>query len=42
MCGGGGGERYCELLVNFDDFLYIVHAILLFQVYVVIVVRLRS
>ena len=30
MCGGGG---YCELLVNFADFLFIVHAILLFQVH---------
>ena len=25
------GEGYCELLVNFADFLFIVHAILLFQ-----------
>ena len=25
-----GGEGYCELLVNFADFLFIVHAILLF------------
>ena len=28
-----GGEGYCELLVNFTDFLFIVHAILLFQVH---------
>ena len=27
-----GGEGYCELLVNFVDFLFIVHAILLFRV----------
>ena len=26
-----GGEGYCELLVYFADFLFIVHAILLFQ-----------
>ena len=30
MCGG---EGYCELLVNFADFLFIVHAILLFLVH---------
>ena len=30
MCVGGQG--YCELLINFADFLIIVHAILLFQV----------
>ena len=28
-----GGEGYCELLVNFADLLFIVHAILLFQVH---------
>ena len=28
-----GVEGYCELLVNFTDFLFIVHAILLFQVH---------
>ena len=28
-----GGEGYCELLDNFADFLFIVHAILLFQVH---------
>ena len=28
-----GGERYCELLVNFADFFFIVYVILLFQVY---------
>ena len=34
MCGGGGGgEGYCELLVNLADFLFIVYAILLFQVH---------
>ena len=27
------GDGYCELLVNFADFLFIVHAILLFQVH---------
>ena len=27
-----GREGYCELLVNFADLLFIVHAILLFQV----------
>ena len=27
------GEGYCELLVNFAIFLFIVHAILLFQVH---------
>ena len=27
----GVGEGYCELIVNFVDFLFIVHAILLFQ-----------
>ena len=27
MCGG---EGYCELFVNMADFLFIVHAILLF------------
>ena len=31
--GGGGGDIYCELLVNFADFLFIVHANLLFQVH---------
>ena len=31
VCGGDGG--YCELLVNFADFLFIVHAILLFHVH---------
>ena len=30
MCGG---EGYCELLVNLADFLFIVHAILLFHVH---------
>ena len=28
-----GGEGYCELLVNFADLLFIVYAILLFQVH---------
>ena len=28
-----GGEAYCELFVNCADFLFIVHAILLFQVH---------
>ena len=28
-----GGEVYCELIDNFADFLFIVHAILLFQVH---------
>ena len=28
-----GGEGHCELLVNLADFLFIVHAILLFQVH---------
>ena len=28
-----GGEWYCVLLVNFEDFWFIVHAILLFQVH---------
>ena len=31
MCGGDG---YCELPVNFEDFLFIVHAILLFLVHI--------
>ena len=31
LCVWGGGV-YCEWLVNFADFLFIVHAILLFQV----------
>ena len=34
MWGGGGGlVRYCELLDNFADFLFIVHAIFLFHVH---------
>ena len=28
-----GEEGYCELLVNSEDFLFIAHAILLFQVH---------
>ena len=32
MCGG---EGYYELPVNFTDFLFIVHAIFLFHVYIV-------
>ena len=28
-----GGEGYCKLFVNFSDFLFIVHAIFLFQVH---------
>ena len=28
-----GGEGYCKFLVNIADFLFIVHAILLFQVH---------
>ena len=31
MCVGGG-EEYCKMLANFVDFLFIVYAILLFQV----------
>ena len=27
------GQGYCELLVNFADFVFIVHAILLFQLH---------
>ena len=27
------GDGYCELLVNFIDFLFIVHVILLFQIH---------
>ena len=28
-----GGEGYCQVLVNFVDFLFIVHLILLFHVH---------
>ena len=40
MCVGGGG--YCELHVNFEDFLFIVHAILIFQVQSIVGMRERE